>query len=81
MKDIPDFSKIINKELLDNLTFDEAKYIWRLKELIEKKFKQEKIKNDFMAFVKEMWPEFIEGRHHKEFQKNLMTLLTEKLKD
>ena len=19
-----------------------------------------------MAFVKEMWPEFIEGRHHKE---------------
>ena len=47
MKDIPDFSKIINKELLDNLTFDEAKYIWRLKELIEKKFKQEKIKNDF----------------------------------
>ena len=50
MKDIPDFSKIINKELLDNLTFDEAKYIWRLKELIEKKFKQEKIKNDFIYF-------------------------------
>ena len=80
MKDIPDFSKIINKELLDNLTFDEAKYIWRLKELIEKKFKQEKIKNDFMAFVKEMWPEFIEGRHHKEISKKFNDIANGKIK-
>ena len=34
--------------------------------LKKQKEKQEKIKNSFMAFVKEMWPEFIEGRHHKE---------------
>ena len=80
MKDVPDFSKIINKELLDNLTFDEAKYIWRLKELIEKKFKQEKIKNDFMAFVKEMWPEFIEGRHHKEISKKFNDIANGKIK-
>ena len=80
MKDFPDFSKIINKELLDNLTFDEAKYIWRLKDLIEKKFKQEKIKNDFMAFVKEMWPEFIEGRHHKEISKKFNDIANGKIK-
>ena len=80
MNEIPDFSKILNKELLDNLTFDEAKYIWRLKELIEKKFKQEKIKNDFMAFVKEMWPEFIEGRHHKEIAKKFNAIANGKIK-
>jgi predicted phage terminase large subunit-like protein len=80
MKDVPDFSKIINKELLDNLTFDEAKYIWRLKDLIEKKYKQEKIKNDFMAFVKEMWPEFIEGRHHKEISKKFNDIANGKIK-
>ena len=80
MKDFPDFTKIINKELLDNLTFDEAKYIWRLKDLIEKKFKQEKIKNDFMAFVKEMWPEFIEGRHHKEIAQKFNDIANGKIK-
>jgi predicted phage terminase large subunit-like protein len=30
----------------------------------EKK-KESQIQNDFMAFVKHMWPEFIEGSHHK----------------
>jgi len=30
----------------------------------EKK-KEHLIRNDFMAFVKHMWPEFIEGSHHK----------------
>ena len=29
------------------------------------KKKEHKIKNDFMAFVKHVWPEFIEGSHHK----------------
>ncbi len=80
MKDFPDFTKIINKELLDNLTFDEAKYIWRLKDLIEKNYKQEKIKNDFMAFVKERWPEFIEGRHHKEIAQKFNDIANGKIK-
>ena len=30
------------------------------------KKKQADIKNDFMAFVKHVWPDFIEGRHHKQ---------------
>ena len=30
------------------------------------KKKQADIKNDFMAFVKHVWPDFIEGKHHKE---------------
>ena len=27
--------------------------------------KQDACQKDFMGFVKHMWPEFIEGRHHK----------------
>jgi len=27
-----------------------------------------------MAFVKHVWPEFIEGSHHKQVAKNLMRL-------
>ena len=26
---------------------------------------QNKAKNDFLSFVRHMWPEFIEGPHHK----------------
>ena len=31
----------------------------------QEKRKEGKIHSDFMAFVKHMWPEFIEGSHHK----------------
>ena len=29
------------------------------------KKKESQIQNDFMSFVKHVWPEFIEGTHHK----------------
>jgi hypothetical protein len=28
--------------------------------------KKDKIKNDFISFVKHVWPDFIEGAHHKK---------------
>jgi predicted phage terminase large subunit-like protein len=80
MKDLPDFKQFFKKEFTEKLTFDELKYMWRLKELAEKKYKQEKIKNDFMAFVKEMWPEFIEGRHHQEIAKKFNAIANGKIK-
>ena len=30
------------------------------------KKKEHKFKNDFMTFVKHVWPEFVEGGHHKK---------------
>ena len=30
------------------------------------------IKSDFLTFVKHMWPDFIEGSHHKIIAKNLI---------
>ena len=32
----------------------------------QEKKKQSKIKNDFISFVKHVWPDFVEGRHHKD---------------
>ena len=33
--------------------------------------KQEKSQNDFLSFVKEVWPEFIQGHHHKVYAEKL----------
>ena len=32
---------------------------------LDEKKKISKVKDDFLSFAKHMWPEFIEGRHHK----------------
>jgi len=33
--------------------------------------RQEKAQNDFLSFVKEVWPEFIQGHHHKVYAEKL----------
>ena len=33
--------------------------------LLEDKKKEQNIRDDFLTFVKHMWPDFIEGDHHK----------------
>ena len=34
--------------------------------------KQEDAQGDFMKFVKTVWPEFIEGKHHKIYAEKLV---------
>jgi predicted phage terminase large subunit-like protein len=58
--------RCFRKDFTEHLSYEELQHLKRLKNSFEKKDKVEKISNDFMAFVKEMWPEFIEGRHHQE---------------
>ena len=41
--------------------------------MLKKRFK-EKHKNDFMSFVKAVWPEFIEGAHHRVIAKKFNDL-------
>ena len=36
---------------------------------MDKKEKESRIQNDFMAFVKHVWPDFVEGSHHKRVAK------------
>ena len=73
--------KISEKDIKENLT--EEQYTEYLKnEKIEKLGAAKPyIKQDFLSFVQYVWPEFIEGSHHKIINKNLMTSLRGKLKD
>ena len=33
--------------------------------------KQEKAQNDFLTFVKTVWPDFVEGKHHRIYADKL----------
>ena len=46
----------------------------------EEKLKEEKIQNDFLSFVKHVWPEFIEGYHHKKIASKFNDLAKGKIK-
>ena len=55
---------ISNLEKLDTQTL---KYILRNK-LLER---QDKLQNNFLGFVKEVWPDFVQGYHHKIYAEKL----------
>ncbi len=72
--------RCFRKDFTEHLSYEELQHLKRLKNSFEKKEKVEKISNDFMAFVKEMWPEFIEGKHHKEIADKFNKLANGKCK-
>ena len=44
------------------------------------KKKEAEIRNDFMAFVKHVWPDFVEGAHHKQVAKKFNDIANGKVK-
>jgi predicted phage terminase large subunit-like protein len=72
--------RCFRKDFTEHLSYEELQHLKRLKNSFEKKEKVEKISNDFMVFVKEMWPEFIQGRHHKEIAKKFNKIANGKCK-
>jgi len=42
--------------------------------------KRDKIQNDFMSFVKHVWPEFVEGSHHKKIAEKFNRIARGELK-
>ena len=42
--------------------------------------KQEKSQGDFLSFVKEVWPDFIEGYHHRIYAEKLKRVASGELK-
>jgi len=50
---------------LDKLPADVRRQFSLLMNQYGEKKKQTSIQNDFLTFVKHVWPEFIEGSHHK----------------
>ncbi len=72
--------RCFRKDFTEHLSYEELQHLKRLKNSFEKKEKVERISNDFMAFAKEMWPEFIQGRHHKEIAKKFNKIANGKCK-
>ena len=65
---------MLTPEQIKNLPSDAEEYLHTMLLLDEKK-KDQSIRDDFLSFVKYMWPEFIEGEHHRLWQKNLIVWL------
>ena len=55
----------LNNLKLDRLPPDVKKEFMKLAIKLSEKKKGSQIQNNFMSFVKHVWPEFIEGSHHK----------------
>ena len=71
----------LNNIDISKLPSDVRKEYKKLQVMHAEKKIQNKPKDDFMSFVKAVWPEFIEGPHHRVIAKNLMTLQQVKLQD
>ena len=72
--------KISEKDIEENLTDEQyAEYLdnQKIEKLEEAK---PHIKQDFLSFVKYVWPEFIEGSHHKIINKKFNDLALGKIK-
>ena len=62
------------------LTPEEQARLLDLEKSVELDKARPKIKKDFLSFVKYVWPEFIEGSHHKIIGKKFNDLATGKIK-
>ena len=56
---------MLTPEQIQNLPADTKKEYLKTALLLEERKKEQGIRDDFLQFVKYMWPEFIEGEHHK----------------
>ena len=56
---------MLNPEQIANLPTDAKKEYLRAMLLHDEKKKDQDIRDNFLSFVKYMWPDFIEGEHHK----------------
>ena len=67
-------------ENFDGLTPDEQARLLELEKSVEIDKTRPVIKEDFLSFVKYVWPEFIEGGHHKKINKKFNDLAQGKIK-
>ena len=65
---------------INKLPVEAKKEFLRYKIKLEEKRKESAIKNDFMSFVKYVWPDFIEGSHHKIMSEKFNKVATGDLK-
>jgi len=67
------------KKDIDKLPSDVRAQYKRFKVMHAEKKIQRKAKDDFMSFTKAVWPEFIEGAHHRVIAQKFNDLATKKI--
>ena len=70
----------INLEKIKKLPPDVRKDFYKMALKLSEKKKISKIRSDFLSFVKHMWPEFIQGHHHKIVAEKFNNMATGKSK-
>ena len=70
----------MKKELIDKLPPDAKKQFLKYAIKLSEKKTKSKVNDDFLSFVKHVWPEFIEGRHHKEIADKFNKLASGEIK-
>ena len=66
----------LNKVNIEKLPADVRKVFKQLQVLHAEKKIQNKARNDFLSFVKCMWPDFVEGSHHRHIAEKFNKLAT-----
>ena len=66
----------LNKVNIEKLPADVRKTFKQMQLLLAEKKIQNKAKNDFLSFVKCVWPDFIEGSHHRHIADKFNKLAT-----
>jgi len=70
----------LDKINLDKLPPDAKKEFMKYAIKLAEKKKSSKVHDDFMSFVKHVWPEFIEGSHHKQIAEKFNRIAKGQLK-
>ena len=70
----------MKQEIIDKLPPDAQKEFLKLAMKLNEKTKQSKVHDSFLDFVKHVWPEFIEGRHHKKIADKFNQIAAGKIK-
>ena len=70
----------MKQEIIDKLPPDAQKEFLKLAMKLSEKTKQSKVHDSFLDFVKHVWPEFIEGKHHKKIADKFNQIASGKIK-
>jgi hypothetical protein len=71
---------LINLEKIKKLPADVRKDFMKMYLQLEEKKKEDQVKSNFLSFVKYIWPDFIEGHHHKIIAEKFNELANGKIK-
>ena len=78
MSDLDTFKRVVN---LDNLSPEELEVFQKKLLLRKKTFDLKQLsQNNFLKFVKQVWPEFVEGPHHIKIAEKFQQIAEGKIK-